>query len=104
MPCTARRSADRSCDKADLVAAALQAAGGDTRRAIMIGDRSEDVIAARANEVAAVAVGWGYGSGEELLAARPAYLANCVADLVQWVDAAAGSDWRTCTGRLPIEH
>jgi len=79
---------DGSCDKADLVGEALQVAGGDHRQAMMIGDRAEDVRAARAHDVAAVAVGWGYGSRQELEDAGPAYVAETVAQLVDWVRTA----------------
>jgi len=82
---------DRSCDKAALVAAALRVAGNQKNQAVMIGDRAEDVRAGRANEIWAVGVAWGYGSRRELAAAGPAYLAENVAALVQWVnDASAG--------------
>jgi len=79
---------DHSCDKADLVGAALEAAGGDSTQAMMIGDRAEDVVAARAHAIVAVAAGWGYGSREELVAAGPAHVAESMAELVQWVHAA----------------
>jgi len=78
----------RSCNKADLVATALQAASGDRQQAMMIGDRADDVLAARAHGVPAVAVAWGYGSRQELVAARPAYVAESATDLLQWVHSA----------------
>jgi phosphoglycolate phosphatase len=81
--------ADRSCDKSDLVGAALQFAGGDTRHAMMIGDRAEDVLAARAHDVAAVAVGWGYGSRLELIAAGPDHFADNTRELIEWVQSAS---------------
>jgi len=77
--------ADRSCDKAELVGAALRLAGGDPRCAIMIGDRADDVLAARARSVRVVAAGWGYGSREELAAAGPDFTAESVDDLVRWI-------------------
>ena len=43
--------------------------GIDTSRAVMIGDRSHDIRAARMNGARAVGVAWGYGSHEELAAA-----------------------------------
>jgi phosphoglycolate phosphatase len=48
---------------------------------VMIGDRSHDIEAARANACGAIAVSWGYGSATELAAAdaicvRPLDLAN----------------------------
>ena len=77
---------DRTCNKADLVAAALTAAGGRTSEAVMIGDRAEDVTAARANAIRAVGVGWGYGSRAELADATPDYIAETVSDLKAWVN------------------
>jgi phosphoglycolate phosphatase len=79
---------DRGCDKADLVAAALETARMPGA-AVMIGDRADDVRAARRHGVRAVAAGWGYGSHEELLAAGPEYLAPSVAHLREWLRAAS---------------
>jgi phosphoglycolate phosphatase len=78
---------DRSCHKADFLATALESAAASPRRCAMIGDRADDVLAARACEVPAVAVGWGYGSRTELLAAGPSYFAEQVGDLLDWVSA-----------------
>lgn len=75
----------RACDKADLVRAALVAVRADARQATMIGDRAEDIRAARAHGVVAVAAGWGYGSHAELQSERPDYFAPSIADLVAWV-------------------
>jgi phosphoglycolate phosphatase len=91
---------DRSCDKAVLVAAALGIAGDDKRHAVMIGDRAEDVLAGRANQIQAVGVGWGYGSRHELDAAGPAYVAEDVAALVQWIRGA--SEQRTPPLPIPM--
>jgi phosphoglycolate phosphatase len=79
--------ADRSCDKADLVAAALEMARMPPGAAVMVGDRVDDVRAARRHGVRAVAAGWGYGSHEELLAAGPDYLAPSLAHLCEWLRA-----------------
>jgi phosphoglycolate phosphatase len=79
---------DRHCDKGDLVSAALRVASGHLGAVAMVGDRAADIRAARRNEVRAVAAGWGYGSEEELLAARPEYLAPTVIDLLGWVQTA----------------
>jgi len=79
---------DRTCDKADLVRDALRTASAGADDALMVGDRAEDIAAARAHGVRAVGAGWGYGARTELLAAAPDYLAETVADLVSWVDSA----------------
>lgn len=76
------------CDKADLVAAALRIVADDAGRAVMIGDHADDVRAARMHGVRAVAVGWGYGSRDELTAATPDFLAETVEDLVTWITTA----------------
>jgi phosphoglycolate phosphatase len=70
-------------DKTATVGAALRALGAD--RGAMVGDRSFDMIAARAHGLRAVGVGWGIGSREELVAAgadtivaTPAGLADAI--------------------------
>jgi phosphoglycolate phosphatase len=56
-------------DKARLIAAVLSSERLDANNAVMVGDRSHDVIGARANGLCAIGVLWGYGSREELEAA-----------------------------------
>jgi phosphoglycolate phosphatase len=56
-------------DKSDLLAYALQETSIDPARALMIGDRSHDIVGARNNGMGAVGVLYGYGSREELVAA-----------------------------------
>jgi phosphoglycolate phosphatase len=56
-------------DKTDLLGYALQETDVDPSQAIMIGDRSHDMIGARNNGMTAVGVLYGYGSEEELVAA-----------------------------------
>jgi phosphoglycolate phosphatase len=56
-------------DKTELLGYALQATGVDPSRAMMIGDRSHDMIGARNNGMTAVGVLYGYGSREELVEA-----------------------------------
>ncbi|MEM9604459.1 MAG: HAD hydrolase-like protein [Pseudomonadota bacterium] len=50
---------------------ALRAAGTVDGKAIMIGDRAVDIEAGRRNGIATGGVTWGYGTREELTAARP---------------------------------
>jgi phosphoglycolate phosphatase len=77
----------RACDKADLVRAALDLAEADARDAVMIGDRADDVRAARAHGVLTVAAGWGYGEDAELRAVQPDHFAATLADVVAWVQS-----------------
>jgi len=80
---------ERACDKADLVRAALDLAGADARDALMIGDRADDIRAARVHGVLAVAAGWGYGEDAELRAAEPDHFAATLADLVGLIGSIA---------------
>jgi len=57
----------RRSDKTDLLSYALKVTHVDPRDAIMIGDRSHDMIGARNNRMTAVGVLYGYGSKEELV-------------------------------------
>ncbi|CAG0972579.1 phosphoglycolate phosphatase [Burkholderiales bacterium] len=61
--------AGRFDDKARLLAHLAATERIDAARATMIGDRSHDIRAARANGARSVGVLWGYGSAEELAAA-----------------------------------
>jgi phosphoglycolate phosphatase len=76
---------DATDDKTATVAAALAALG--PTRAVMVGDRSFDMIAARAHGIPGIGVAWGIGSRAELeaagasrIAAAPAALPQAVAD------------------------
>jgi phosphoglycolate phosphatase len=53
-------------DKSQLIARLLRVEGVDPRQAVMVGDRSHDIIGAHANGVSAVGVLWGYGTRAEL--------------------------------------
>lgn len=57
-------------DKAELLAHALDLTGEDPADAVMVGDRHHDIDAARANRMDAIAVAWGYGTGDEHRHAR----------------------------------
>jgi phosphoglycolate phosphatase len=72
-------------DKGTLVGYALGEEGLSPRDVVMVGDRSHDVVGARQNGVACVAVGWGYGSRAELESARPDAMVDSVRDLVTWL-------------------
>lgn len=72
-----------SHSKEDLLGLLLRERGLEKDAAWMIGDRSFDIDAARANQVRSLAAGWGYGSPEEwakadAVAANPADVAALV--------------------------
>lgn len=61
-------------NKVELLAYALEQTGVDPAAAVMIGDRSHDVIGAKRNGIRAVGVTYGYGSSEELIEAGASHL------------------------------
>lgn len=70
--------------KADVIAYALERIGeSDISKCVMIGDRSYDVIGAKAFGMDSVGVTWGYGSKEELSAAGATYIADSVQDIMK---------------------
>ena len=69
-------------DKAHLIAALLRTEQLDAAGTVMVGDRSHDMHAARANGLRPVGVLWGYGSRDELTAAGAERLLQAPADLV----------------------
>ena len=69
--------------KEEVVAYALENTGIDRRDVVMIGDRSHDIIGAKANGVASIGVLFGYGSREELEGAGADVIAETVDDLRQ---------------------
>jgi phosphoglycolate phosphatase len=60
--------------KTDLLAYALEAAGVNASQALMIGDRSHDMIGAKNNGMGAIGVLYGYGSEEELIGAGASHV------------------------------
>ena len=69
----------RRVAKAEVIADALAALPGIGRaHALHVGDRRHDIDGARANGIGAIAVGWGYGSREELTSAGPQALVESV--------------------------
>ncbi|MBD9396880.1 HAD family hydrolase [Pseudomonas sp. PDM11] len=70
-------------NKVELIAHLLEQEGLDPADTLMIGDRKHDLIGAHSNGVRAVAVGYGFGSLEELSGERPAYHVQTLAQLHQ---------------------
>lgn len=56
-----------------------------SKKSLMVGDRSVDLIAARRNGLSSGGVLWGYGSHEELSNEQPKYLFNAPAEWQQLV-------------------
>ena len=69
--------------KEEVVAYALENTGIDKDNVVMIGDRSHDIIGAKANGVRSIGVLFGYGSREELEDAGADAIAETVEDLRQ---------------------
>lgn len=76
---------DRGCDKALLLGKALAASGAMAGNAVMVGDRVDDVLAAKANGVRAVGAGWGYGVRDELVDAGAVHVAADVEGLLAFL-------------------
>ena len=72
---------ERKTAKADVVADALRRSATDSRDAMMIGDRSHDVLGAAACGVRTIGVLYGYGSREELTGAGAWAIAETVSQL-----------------------
>jgi phosphoglycolate phosphatase len=77
-------------DKRTLLAHAIVERGIDPSRALMIGDRAQDMRAAAANGVRGLGVLYGYGSRDELLDAGADALCESVEALPAAVAACAG--------------
>lgn len=72
--------------KADVIAYALARAGiTDPARAVMIGDREQDIQGAQANGLASIGVLYGYGSAVELTGAGASHLARTPRDILNLV-------------------
>ncbi len=75
--------------KPELVAAALGALklpaslpqDTDTPRITMVGDHALDILGAKANNIASIAVTYGFGNNEELQQAQPDHMANSIMEL-----------------------
>lgn len=67
--------------KAHMVAEVIKKFGLAREDCVMIGDRRYDIEAARANNIKAIGVTYGYGEKEELLDAGPTLLAGSIDEL-----------------------
>jgi phosphoglycolate phosphatase len=67
--------------KKEIIAEVLRVMPAANRSAIMIGDRADDIMAAKAYMIDSVAVCYGYGSESELSDIKPTYIVRTVGDL-----------------------
>jgi phosphoglycolate phosphatase len=79
---------DRS-DKGALIGHVLETEQLAPRDVVMVGDRVHDVLGARANGVASIAVRWGYGSLDELTTGGPDVIVTSPAEVVRHICQAA---------------
>lgn len=71
-------------DKAEIIEYILAGlAGVDRQNVIMVGDRKHDIIGAQKNDLAVIAVKYGYGAAAELQAAKPTYTVATVNELAE---------------------
>lgn len=72
-------------DKGDLLAHALSETGIAPENAVMIGDRRDDVFAAKNNNITSIGALWGYGEADELHMAEADLLAGDPVELPELV-------------------
>ena len=70
-------------NKVELIAHILQQEGLDPAQTLMVGDRKHDLIGARVNGLDCAAVGYGFGSREELEGEGPTYHFQTLEELHQ---------------------
>lgn len=63
-------------EKTGIIAHALARFALDPQHSLMVGDRDQDIAGARANGLRAVGVTYGFGSREEIEAARPDFVST----------------------------
>ena len=77
-------------EKADVLRYAIEAGGYDLSKAVMVGDRENDVRGARENQLFSVGVLYGYGSRAELEKAGADRIVETVEELKKYLDAEMG--------------
>ncbi|GJM42969.1 MAG: hydrolase [Ardenticatenaceae bacterium] len=76
----------RFTHKNELIHHLLKQENLDPNHTLMIGDREHDILGAKANNVPAAGVNWGYGSQVELTTAGAIILLNQPNDLLHFLD------------------
>ncbi|WP_211750056.1 HAD family hydrolase [Paenibacillus sp. Marseille-Q4541] len=67
--------------KAEIIGYLLENFNLNPEETIMIGDRKHDIIGAHHQNIASIAVGYGFGSNEELVNIKPTYLVKTIQEL-----------------------
>lgn len=75
----------RLTNKGELIHHLLQQETLNPTHTLMVGDREHDILGAKANNMAAAGVTWGYGSATELTEAGAATLLHHPKDLIQFL-------------------
>ncbi len=68
-------------DKAELLSYVLEKWNLKADECIMIGDRKHDILGAKANGMDSIAVGYGYGSEDELSKAGPTHFFSTIEEV-----------------------
>ena len=68
-------------DKAELLSYVIEKWNLKAEECVMVGDRKHDVLGAKANGMDSIAVGYGYGSEDELSKAGPTYFFPTIEEL-----------------------
>lgn len=72
--------------KADVIAYAIESCGiTDLESTVMVGDRENDILGAKAVGIDSIGVLYGYGDREELQSAGATYLAESAADIINFL-------------------
>ena len=74
-------------DKGELVAHILDTESLDPKMSLIVGDRSHDIIGGKKNCIMTVAVSYGYGSREELIASKPDFICDTISDLAAFIES-----------------
>jgi phosphoglycolate phosphatase len=70
-------------DKSELIRYLISAYGMSPEQTVLVGDREHDVLAGRGSGVSVIAVTYGYGGREELLAAGASVLCDSPGDVLE---------------------
>jgi len=77
-------------NKGDLLAYAIETTGVDPSQALMIGDRSHDIVGAKSNGMRGIGVLYGYGSEDELIEAGASHLCATPRALLEHIQGTFG--------------